>query len=433
MKDNAAIRMLRVTDTLQKYDVIVAGGGMVGALAAVLLSKELAQQMSLQKPQQELRVAVVEGFDIRKLEFGSNPMLRTSAFSHSSIELLKSIGAWQQINPARHAPYTGLQTWQQRSYSLEFSATDINAEYLGHILENSLVQQAIWQVFADFNIEVICPAKVVSYQRDDEVSNDDPSHVDSSNVDSSNTVTVNLDNGQVLQTHLLVGADGGQSKIRQLAGIGTDGWQYAQQCFAINVQMKDDQDAITWQEFHPTGPRAYLPLFDNFASLIWYDSADTIKQLLNLKDDKLKQRIIDAFPQQLADFTIIDKAAFPLTRMHAKSYYQDNLALIGDAAHTINPLAGQGVNLGFKDAQKLAECLVDGLSHGRNFYDTENLKAYQRSRYPHNLLMMSAMDACYVGFSNEIKPLSILRNLALKAANNAGPLKLSVMKYAMGL
>ena len=380
---------------------------MVGALAAVLLCKEL--------PKQDLSIAVVESFDIRTVKFGVNPELRTSAFSHHSIELLKTIGAWQQINPARHAPYVGLQTWQQRSHALEFNANDIDADYLGHILENSLVQQAIWQVFDEYNIEVICPARVVSFKR------------------ANDGVIVSLDNEQTIASKLLVAADGGQSKVRQLASIGTDGWQYAQKCFAINVQMHDDQEAITWQEFHPTGPRAYLPLYDNFASLIWYDSADTIKELLALKDDKLKARIIEAFPDNLADFTIIDRAAFPLTRMHAKQYYQDNLVLIGDAAHTINPLAGQGVNLGFKDAEKLAACIKAGVEQGRDFYDAQNLKDYQQGRYSHNLLMMSAMDACYVGFSNEIKPLSVLRNLALKVANNAGPIKLNVMKYAMGL
>ena len=392
-----------MSSTLQKYDVIVAGGGMVGALTAVLLA------------QQNLSVAVVESFDVTTVEFAATPQLRTSAFSHASIELLKAIGAWQQLNPARHAPYIGLQTWQQRSYALEFSAADIKAEYLGHILENTLVQQGIWRLFAAHQIEVICPAKVQSFQRD------------------NNLMSVLLDNGQTLQGHLLVGADGGQSKVRQLAMIGCDGWQYAQQCFAINVQMHQDQEAITWQEFHPSGPRAYLPLFDNFASLIWYDSASTIKRLLTLSDNKLKESIVAAFPSQLNDFTIIDKAAFPLTRMHAKSYYQDNLVLVGDAAHTINPLAGQGVNLGFKDAQTLADCIKHGVEQGRDFYDVKNLQDYQRSRYPHNLLMMSAMDACYVGFSNDIKPLSVLRNMALKVANNAGPLKLSVMKYAMGM
>lgn len=408
---------------MEKYDVIVAGGGMVGALTAVLLAKQLGmvnenQERSHSQPAYlpNISIAVIEEHDVNQITFGTNPQLRNSAFSYASIQLLKTLGIWQGINPARHAPYLAVETWQQPKNKLTFRAADIGYEYLGHILENHLVQQGIWQVFEQCNIELICPDKVVELHQE-----------------SAQSVRLLTEKGRSLKTHLLIAADGSQSKVRRLANIGTDGWQYRQQCLAINVQMHSHQSAVTWQEFHPSGPRAYLPLYDNFASLIWYDSVERIQQLSALTPPQLKQAIQAAFPSRLADFTIIQSASFPLTRLHAKHYYQDNLVLVGDAAHSINPLAGQGVNLGFKDAKQLVDCICDGLSSGKVFYHSDNLKRYHKQRYRDNLLMMTAMDAIYLGFSNDIRVFSLLRNVALSVADRAGPLKLGVLKYAMGL
>jgi 2-octaprenyl-3-methyl-6-methoxy-1,4-benzoquinol hydroxylase len=388
---------------MDKFDVVIAGGGMVGALAANLLAE------------QGLSVLVLDRFDISTCVSATTPHLRTSAFNRFSVAMLQSLDVWKYIDENRRAPYRGLQTWEDPRYPLEFDCGEINQQYLGYILENNLVQQALWKNFGKLNIELRCPASIESYSQN--------------SVDDG--IEITLDNGERITTTLLVGADGAQSKVRQLANIGTDGWQYAQQCLAINVQMSEPFEPITWQQFHPSGPRAFLPLYEQYASLIWYDHSDRVAQLVKLSESQLKSEIEQAFPARLGDFTIIDKAAFPLTRMHAKSYYAKGVVLIGDAAHTINPLAGQGVNLGFKDANQLSENVAQALKQGQSIADIQVLRKYHQSRYTTNLLMMSAMDMCYLGFSNDIKPLAKLRNLGLALANKAGPLKKQVLKYAV--
>ncbi len=385
------------------YDVIVAGGGMVGAACANLLAKNA------------MKVLVIERFDAFELSFNEHPSLRTSALNRFSIGLLESLGAWRHIDEARKAPYVGLQTWEDPNHPLVFDAADGEVEYLGHILENDQVQQALWQCFEVHGVSVCCPDSVKAVEA------------------HSDKIEVTLNADEKVTANLLVGADGGQSRVRQLVGIGVEGWQYQQHCMAITVKMQHSLPAVTWQQFHPSGPRAYLPLYGQYASLIWYDSADTIAQLKKLSLEKLKLQIVQAFPDKLGDFEVIEQGSFALTRGHAKRYFADRVVLIGDAAHTINPLAGQGVNLGFKDVEKLAQCVVERFNQGQPYWDGKTLNQYHQARYKHNLLMMSAMDACYLAFSNDIKPLKLLRNTGLRLANSAGAIKNQVMRYAMGL
>ncbi|MFT4927058.1 MAG: 2-octaprenyl-3-methyl-6-methoxy-1,4-benzoquinol hydroxylase [Phenylobacterium sp.] len=386
---------------MEQFDVIVVGGGMVGAATGGLLAKE------------KLSVLVIDAFNADQFTFDPSPGLRTSAFNRFSINILKSLGAWQHVTPERRCAYTGLQTWEDEKDALMFSAADSGVDYLGHILENNLVQQALWQTFDPLNITVRSPATVKAIcQHSDEA-------------------IVTLDDGSEVSARLVVGADGANSRVRQLANIGTEGWQYQQHCMAVTVKMDEAHPPTTWQQFHPTGPRAYLPLFGQYASLIWYDHADRIGQLKQLSTERLTAEIKQAFPERLGGFTLLDKGAFPLTRMHAKRYYADRTVLVGDAAHTINPLAGQGVNLGFKDAAQLAQCVVEAVNRGEELGSTDVLVKYHQRRYKANLLMMSAMDIFYLGFCNDSKPLSRLRNLALSLANKAGPLKRQVLKYAV--
>lgn len=388
---------------MEHFDCVVAGGGMVGACAANLLAKG------------GMKILVVEPFDATAIKFAEHPCLRTSAFNRFSIDLLESLGAWQHVASARRAAYTGLQTWEHSEAKLSFDAQDVGAQYLGHILENNQVQQALWQLFEGNQVALKTAVTIQSTNA------------------LSDKVTVTLSDDTQVSANLLVGADGGMSKVRQMAGIGVDGWQYQQHCMAVTVKMAQTHPTVTWQEFHSSGPRAYLPLYDNYASLIWYDSAERIAQLQKLSDEKLQVEIEQAFPACLGEFEIIEKGSFPLTRQHAKRYFADRVVLIGDAAHTINPLAGQGVNLGFKDVAELAQCVLLGFENNEPFYDSKTLNKYHQARYKHNLLMMSAMDALYVGFSNEIKPIKALRNLGLNLANKITPVKNQVMKYAMGL
>jgi 2-octaprenyl-3-methyl-6-methoxy-1,4-benzoquinol hydroxylase len=258
-------------------------------------------------------------------------------------------------------------------------------------------------------------------------------------ITSTDFSQITLEDGQVIQGKILIGADGGQSVVRDAANIGVQGWQYAQQALGIKIKTNAAQQDITWQQFTADGPMAFLPLYNGFASLVWYHNAEDIRELKNLSKTKLKQHILQHFPADLPDFEVLDVAAFPLTRMHANQYFRGNTVLIGDAAHTINPLAGQGVNLGFKDVAALLRVISEELAtHDRTTVLQSNhysqwLKKYEVARRRDNLVMMSAMDLLYSTFSNNNMPLKLLRNLGLTLANKAGPIKNKAMKYAMGL
>lgn len=200
----------------------------------------------------------------------------------------------------------------------------------------------------------------------------------------------------------------------------------------ISVQCENDPGDSTWQQF-TDGPRAFLPLFDNWASLVWYDSPARIRQLQNMNMAQLQAEIAKHFPSRLGYVTPLAAGAFPLIRRHALQYVQPGLALVGDAAHTIHPLAGQGVNLGYRDVDALIDVLVNARSYGEAWASYPVLKRYQMRRMADNFMMQSGMDLFYAGFSNNLPPLRFVRNLGLMAAERAGVLKRKALKYALGL
>jgi 2-octaprenyl-3-methyl-6-methoxy-1,4-benzoquinol hydroxylase len=243
-----------------------------------------------------------------------------------------------------------------------------------------------------------------------------------------------LTDGRVLTTSLLVAADGGQSKIRQSVGLGVTSWDYQQHALVLYVETDYAQQDITWQRFTPTGPQAFLPLTGHYGSLVWYHQPDEIKRLSALSLTALKTELVKAFPDCLGEIKqVIATASFPLKRQHAQHYVKHGVALVGDAAHTINPLAGQGVNIGLLDAAALAEVLVEARLQGKNISDIAILKRYERVRRLENLKMMTVMDVFYQVFSNDVLPVRLLRNMGLGLAERVQPAKRKVMRSAMGL
>ncbi len=201
----------------------------------------------------------------------------------------------------------------------------------------------------------------------------------------------------------------------------------------ISVECADDPGDSTWQQFTPSGPRAFLPLFDHWASLVWYDAPARIRQLQSMTMAQLQQEIASHFPARLGRVTPQAAGAFPLTRRHALQYVQPGLALVGDAAHTIHPLAGQGVNLGYRDVDALLEIPAEARGRGEDWASLPVLKRYQARRRADNFIMQSGMDLFYAGFSNDLAPVRMLRNIGLMAAERAGVLKRQALKYALGL
>ncbi|MEZ9820056.1 FAD-dependent oxidoreductase [Shewanella sp. 10N.286.45.A1] len=389
-----------------KYDAVVVGGGMVGAATAIGLA------------QLGLTVAVVEAYAPKAYKSKQPLDLRVSAISAASEELLSRLGALESLQTMRQVAYKGLETWELDGCITQFHSDQIGASHLGHIVENRLIQLSLWERITQLdNISLYCPVKIHQLQRN---------HGD-------DAIEVSLEDGQVFSTKLLIGADGANSYVRQWANIGITGWDYAQSAMLINIETGCEEQDVTWQQFTPHGPRSLLPLPGNNASLVWYDDANRIAQLSQLNNNALKKQIDQYFPARLdRDFKVVNKASFKLTRRHAQRYYSDNLVILGDAAHTINPLAGQGVNLGFKDVDALITTIEAQLQKESCWWNSEVLKQYQGCRYRDNQLMMSAMDMFYASFSNDILPLKLLRNSALKLANIDSPIKKYVLKYAMG-
>ena len=201
-----------------------------------------------------------------------------------------------------------------------------------------------------------------------------------------------------IKTKLLIAADGANSQVRKLANIGMTGWDYQQSAMLINVETETKQQDITWQQFFETGPVALLPLsgksdLGGFASLVWYHKKSEIKKLSALSNEQLQLEVLQKFPKRLGKIKVIGKGSFPLTRRHANTYQKGQVLLLGDAAHTINPMAGQGVNLGFKDVKALQTVIATAIGNGECWYEPEVLSRYELMRRKDNLLMMSTMDS----------------------------------------
>lgn len=380
-------------------DVLVVGGGMVGGVAACLLA------------QQGLQVCVVEASE--PVAFAAEqPMdLRVSAISPASMNLLKSAGVWGAIEAMRLKSYKELATWEIPGLETHFHAREAGVSELGFIIENRVIQLALWQQLSTMpNVQLRCPQSIQQLQQ------------------SSSNVTVTFSDGSTCDATWVLAADGANSSVRRFAKIGVSAWDYRQDCMLINVDLSEDAPEITWQQFFPDGPRALLPLPGNKASLVWYDTPARISTLMQLSLGQLEREIRKHFPPQLPDFNVTQRGSFPLTRRHAHHYYQGRVILMGDAAHTIHPLAGQGVNIGFKDVALLTSLMADFEQ-----FDQSKLQTYERKRRCDNLLMQSTMDLFYSGFRNQSFPVKALRNAALLVAENGGWLKRTALRYALGL
>ncbi|EHM48469.1 MAG: 2-octaprenyl-3-methyl-6-methoxy-1,4-benzoquinol hydroxylase [Yokenella regensburgei] len=388
----------------QLTDVAIVGGGMVGSALALGLA------------QHGFAVTVIEQSAPPEFDPLAPPDVRISAISAASVSLLKSLGVWEAVREMRSHPYRRLETWEWENAHVVFDASELKLPLLGHMVENHVLQRALWQGLAEHpQVTLKTPATLTSLLHDGEMHQ------------------LLFADDTDLAAKLVIGADGATSQVRQMAGIGIHAWQYQQSCMLITVQCEEDPGDSTWQQFTPEGPRAFLPLFDNWASLVWYDAPARIRKLQTLSMAQLKQEIEHVFPARLGHVTPIAAGAFPLTRRHALQYVQPGLALVGDAAHTIHPLAGQGVNLGYRDVDALLDVLTSARSHGEAWHSHHVLKRYQTRRMADNYLMQSGMDLFYAGFSNDLGPVRVLRNIGLMAAERAGGLKRQALKYALGL
>jgi len=390
---------------MKEFDVVIVGGGMVGAAVACSLGGS------------KLSVAVVEQAIPEAFSAEQAHDLRVSALSLASKNILDCVGAWEGVLSRRFCPFKRMRVWETAG-DTEFNSDDIDLPELGYIVENRVTQLALLDRLVDFdNIEFFAPEtiKKIDYS-------------------AAGQTTLFLESGVELRAKVVVAADGGGSKVRNTVGLGVTSWDYKQHAMVIYVETDYGQQDITWQRFVPSGPQAFLPLTGNYGSIVWYNSADEVRRLKSLPADELIAELTATFPDCLGKLKqVLGVASFPLKRQHAQSYVKAGVVLVGDAAHMINPLAGQGVNIGLLDAAALAEVLVEASEKGENISDIAVLRRYEKMRRNENLRMMTVMDVFYRVFSNEVLPLKFLRNLGLGLAERVFPAKNKVMRMAIGL
>ena len=391
---------------IDHYDIIIVGGGMVGAACGLALGGS------------GLRVAVVEARAAQPYDAAAPTDLRVSAITQASQRIFAALDVWPTIAARRISAFREMRVWDAAgSGAIHFDSADIGTATLGWIIENQVIQSALWEGLAtQNNIEVLCPALPVDVSFDE------------------GAARVVLDDGRTLSTQLLVAADGADSRVREMAGIATQGWQYDQQGVVATVTPQRSHQDTARQRFLPEGPLALLPLGDGRCSIVWSTAPEQAERLLALDETAFCHELSVASDGVLGEILATGpRAAFPLRLQHARDYVRPRLALIGDAAHCVHPLAGQGVNLGLLDAAALAEVLLDARQAGRDIGVLKTLRRYERWRKGDNLLMMGIMDGFKRLFGATWSPLRYARNAGLNLTDHLQPVKNLIMRRAMGL
>jgi 2-octaprenyl-3-methyl-6-methoxy-1,4-benzoquinol hydroxylase/2-octaprenylphenol hydroxylase len=387
------------------YDVAIAGAGMVGAALALELARA------------GFEVALLESRAPAPWSADDDVDLRVVALAPSSIEALERIGAWRAIADARTSAYRRMQVWDALAPgTLAFDANDDAAAALGWIVENRLVQHVLWQaVRADARIDVRCPARVTATQAE------------------GDSRALELDDGTRVLARLVAGADGGESGLRQLVGIATRERDYAQRAVVAHVATERAHESTAWQRFLPGATLAFLPLADGRSSVVWSLPQEQAQRVLALDAAAFCAELGAAFDFRLGRVVATTpRAAFPLRLKLAERYLAPRFALVGDAAHVVHPLAGQGVNLGLRDATELAAAVVAARAAQRDIGAEAALRVYERRRRSDNALSAHAFDAIQRVFGSEAMPIAALRGAGLVLVDRVAPLKRLFARHAAG-
>lgn len=397
-----------------QMDILIVGGGMIGSALALGLSR------------QGWQVGLIEGATVAELVAPAAPATdvndfepRVSAISLASQRLLAELGAWQRVQDSRHCGYRQMTVWDgDGTGRIHFDAAELHASSLGTIVENRNIVRALFEELADSGVTLFDGVRVKAWHGRDGVE---------------------LDDGRRLNARLVVGADGALSRLRQWSGLATREWDYDQQAIVCTVRTRQSHRYTAWQRFSPTGPLAFLPLLneagdDHFCSIVWSQDTLEAKRLMALDTEAFRQALGVAIEQQLGEvLEVSERFAFPLRQRHAKDYVTDGLALVGDAAHTIHPLAGQGANLGYGDVRALLEELARAKARNLAPDDALVLARYQRRRKGENLTMMAAMEGFKQLFARDELPVRWLRNTGMRWLNQLPMLKNRVAAEAMGI
>ncbi len=361
-------------NSLQSEPIVIIGGGMVGASAALALC------------QLGCSVVLVESNPVDDCRDQQAPYrLRVSAIQRSSEQLLKRLGVWPEIAARRSLPFTRMHIQDENGFRTLLDAQDLHEPNLGHLIENDVITAAIWSVLKQQPLCQIEQATPIAAAQE-----------------ADGHWRVTLSNGQLIRTPLLIGADGANSQVRRWLGLEQSIHDYHQHCIVGTVTTERDHQQTCWQHYRDEGPFALLPLAEKTCSIAWYVSSNQVEQTLSLNAEQQSQAMTQASALMLGQLTPVGQlAAFPLVKRQTEHYVGRNALLIGDAAHTLHPQAGQGVNLGFLDVIALQKTLQNAIERCQPIGDERVLKHYERARKHDAALVQNSMDGLNWLFANQ--------------------------------
>ncbi|WP_330993461.1 FAD-dependent 2-octaprenylphenol hydroxylase [Pluralibacter gergoviae] len=392
---------------MQSVDVAIVGGGMVGLAVACGLQGS------------GLRVAVIEQAGPAPVAADAAPELRVSAINAASEKLLAKLGVWEAILALRASRYHGMEVWDRDSFGrIAFDDASLGYSHLGHIIENGVIHRALWQKAQQLQeVTLMAPAEVQQVAW------------------GENEVFLTLKDGNMLTAKLVVGADGARSWLREKADIPLTSWDYRHHALVATIRTAEPHGAVARQAFHGDGILAFLPLSDpHLCSIVWSLSQEEAQRMQQADEAGFNQALNLAFDNRLGLCQVeSERLVFPLTGRYARQFAAHRLALVGDAAHTIHPLAGQGVNLGFMDAAVLIDEVRRLHGQGKDFGQHFYLRRYERSRKHSAALMLAGMQGFRELFAGSNPAKKLLRDLGLKLADTLPGVKLQLIRQAMGL
>lgn len=392
---------------MQSVDVAIVGGGMVGLAVACGLQGS------------GLRVAVLEQREPQPLAADAAPALRVSAINAASEKLLTRLGVWSDIVARRASCYHGMEVWDKDSFGrIEFDDQSMGYSHLGHIVENAVIHYALWQkARQSSDITLMAPAELQQVAW------------------GENEAFLTLKDGAMLTARLVIGADGANSWLRNKADIPLTFWDYRHHALVATIRTEDAHGAVARQAFHGEGILAFLPLSDpHLCSIVWSLAPQEAERMQQASDEQFNQALNIAFDNRLGLCRVeSERQVFPLTGRYARQFAAHRLALVGDAAHTIHPLAGQGVNLGFMDAAELVDELKRLHRQGKDIGQYLYLRRYERSRKHSAALMLAGMQGFRELFAGTHPAKKLLRDMGLKLADTLPGVKPQLLRQAMGL
>lgn len=397
----------------QRFDVVIVGGGIAGLMLAAKLAKGPSHDA--------LRITVLDSAARPRFSPEDDVALRVSAIANGSADILDSVGAWKHVTESRLSPYEHMRVWDQTdtpdsASTLRFDAAEFAVPQLGFIVENVLLQDALLRQLDAAHVELRFASPIRSLRQ------------------AGQQYTVELEDGVKRVADLVVGADGSRSFVRAAVGIETRKWPYYQSAFVTHLRPEREHQSTAWQRFLRDGPLGILPLSDGKVSVVWSTRPDLAKRAMDASDIELGSMLTDASDHVLGALSVAGpRGAFPLGAQHAERYVLPGVALIGDAAHAIHPLAGQGANLGLQDALALSDVIETALDQGLHPGDHPVLRRYERARKGANATMLHFMTGLNRLFATDSRLVGELRTTGMRIFNRSGPIREHAVKVALGV